>query len=164
MASLSLRRRKRRHRASRADLAAALQPPRPRGVRPAAGLLLRSVDCDGVYYLLGRRTRSLGGTWANFGGSLNPGEHPLAGALRELAEETAIRAADLVGSTIAAAIDCGTPDVPYTLFVIDAPRHVFDLEADLSWENDDVVWVREDVVGTLNLHRGFARAWEVIAP
>lgn len=135
----------------------------PRPPRPAAGLLLRYTDpADGtVWFLLGKRARRLGGTWSNIGGSLERGEDALAGALREFDEELAVGAARLVGSTIAAVIDCGDEQVPYTLFVLDVPL-CFD-DADLSWENDDLVWFRADAVPTLNLHRGFARAWATLA-
>ena len=68
--------------------------------RPAAGLLLRYTDRDGVWYLLGKRHRRLGDTWANIGGSLKPGEDPLAGALREFEEELGIDPARLANATI----------------------------------------------------------------
>lgn len=137
--------------------------PRPRGPRPAAGLLLRALDTDGHHYvLLGRRHRTLGGTWANFGGSLNTGEAPLAGALRELTEETGISAGDLDGARIAHVIDCGTYDIPYTLFVVDVPADVFDLDANLAWEHTDIMWCRDDAVADLRLHAGFRRGWEAL--
>lgn len=138
---------------------ASLQPPKP---RPAAGVLCRYTDADGEqWWLLGERAPRLGGTWANFGGSLEPGEHPLAGAMREFDEELSIRAADLVGSTIVAVVDdCGTDERPYTLFVIDVPA-AFD-NGILQWEHTDAAWWPTDEVAALSLHRGFARAWSTL--
>jgi 8-oxo-dGTP pyrophosphatase MutT (NUDIX family) len=132
-------------------------PTRGRAPRPAAGLLLRYVDFEGTWVLLGKRHRNLGGTWANIGGSLDPGEHPLAGALREFHEELAVPAHRLTGARIAAVVDCGTPDRPYTLYVLDVVAP-FD-DARLSWENTDLFWVHSDDVCTYDLHPGFARAW-----
>lgn len=142
---------RRRHRA-RTD------PLRP---RPAAGLLLRYTDNEGAWYLLGKRHRRLGGTWANIGGSLKRGEAPLAGAIREFHEELAVDVAGL-GATIADVIECGDSAVPYTLFVLDVPTW-FD-DAELSWENDQLCWWHADEIGALALHAGFARAWATLHP
>lgn len=128
--------------------------------RPAAGLLLRHTDADGTWFLLGRRARSLGGTWSNIGGSLNRGEDALAGAIREFAEETSIPAARLTAGRLVASIECGTDRVPYTLFVVDVPV-AFD-DAVLSWENTDLAWWHVDDVPTLEVHDGFARAWSEV--
>lgn len=132
----------------------------PKPPRPAAGVLLRCTDFEGDWYLLGLRAPRLGGTWSNIGGSLEPGEHPLVGALRELHEECSVPAAQLVGSRIAQVIDCGTEKVPYTLFLIDVPAMIDD--AVLGWENDDLAWFPAEEVPTLDLHAGFARAWTQI--
>jgi 8-oxo-dGTP pyrophosphatase MutT (NUDIX family) len=137
---------------------------RARAPRPAAGLLIRTHTDGADWYLLGKRTRTLGGCWSNFGGSLEPGEHPLAGALREFDEEAAVGAAALVGCTVAAVIDSGTPEVPYTLFVLDAPPHLLDVEVALQWEHDDVAWFRADAISDLHLHHGFRRAWVALPP
>lgn len=72
-------------------------PVRP---RPAAGLLLRFTDHEGAWYLLGKRNRRLGGTWANIGGYLKSWETPFAGAQREFLEETAIDVTWLTGLTL----------------------------------------------------------------
>ena len=128
--------------------------------RPAAGLLLRYSDFEGDWYLLGLRSRRLGGTWSNIGGSLNAGEHPLVGALRELHEECEIPTAGLAGARIAQGLQPGNDRVPYTLVVIDVPNLIDD--ARLGWENDDLAWFPADEVASLELHTGFARAWPEI--
>ncbi|MDA8343245.1 MAG: NUDIX domain-containing protein, partial [Actinomycetota bacterium] len=50
----------------------------------AAGVLVRHVDPAGTSYFVARRSLHChqGGTWAIPGGALDPGETPLAGALR----------------------------------------------------------------------------------
>lgn len=128
--------------------------PRP---RPAAGLLLRHTDAEGTWVLLGLRAPELGGTWSNIGGSLDRGEDPLAGALREFTEELDLPVSRLAGATLATTIQSGDEWVPYTLFVLDVPV-AFD-DARLQWEHDDLAWFHADDVHTLDLHRGFARAW-----
>lgn len=138
------------------------RPAAPRGPRPAAGLLLTHVDRHGVaWILLGKRCRQLGGTWANIGGSLDPGEAPLVGALREFHEELNVPAAALVGSMIMQVIESGTAEKPYSLFVLDCPVVIDD--AELGWENDDLAWFRADEVDRLarkgRLHPRFALAW-----
>lgn len=131
-------------------------------VRPAAGVLLRLTDADGDWWLLGKRTARLGGTWSNFGGSLDADETPLAGALRELTEETGITAADLAGATIAAEYQTGTDAIPYTLFVIDLPAEVNATR--VNREHDDVDWFHGDDVAALDLHHGLADHWPTIRP
>jgi 8-oxo-dGTP diphosphatase len=128
--------------------------------RPAAGLLLRYTDADGDWYLLGKRHRKLGGTWANIGGSLQPGEAPLEGALREFEEELGIDLARLARAEISDVVECGDERVPYTLFVLDVPDWFGD--ARLSWENTALYWWHAADIDTLLLHRGFARAWGVV--
>jgi 8-oxo-dGTP pyrophosphatase MutT (NUDIX family) len=131
--------------------------------RPAAGILCRHTDrYDGsVWWLLGQRApRRLGGTWANIGGSLESGETPLVGAAREFHEELGIPVANLAGARIATVLECGTPERPYTLFVLDVPV-CFD-DAVLGWENDDVAWWRTPDVATLDLHPKFALAWATL--
>ncbi len=137
-------------------------PGRPRSAgqhraRPAAGLLLRYTNQDGAWYLLGKRHRRLGGTWANIGGSLKPGEAAIRGAMREFQEELAVDVTELAGAEIADVLECGTERVPYTLFVLDVASW-FD-NAELSWENDELYWWHADDIATLTLHAGFARAW-----
>lgn len=139
--------------------AAASQRWRPRP-RPAAGLLLRHTDADGIWVLLGLRAPILGGTWSNIGGSLDTGEDPLAGALREFTEELGLPVARLTGATLATSIQSGDAEVPYTLFVLDVPVAFND--ASLQWEHDDLAWWHADDVHTLPLHRGFARAWDTL--
>lgn len=129
-------------------------PPRP---RPGAGLLLRYTDHEGAWYLLGKRNRRLGGTWANVGGYLKPWETPFAGAQREFLEETAIDVAWLTGVTLAQELECGTSAVPYTLFVLDVATCLD--HAVLTWENEDLCWWHADAIGELPLHTGFARGW-----
>lgn len=136
--------------------------PDPSGPRPAAGLLLRYTDHEGVWYLLGKRHRRLGGTWANIGGYLKPGETPLVGAQRECLEEIGIDVAWLTGVSISHVLECGDPAVPYTLFVIDVVT-CFN-NAELSWENDELYWWHADEIKALPLHPGFARAWDKLRP
>lgn len=137
---------------------------RPKPPRPAAGLLLRFTDAEGDWWLLGKRTRRLGGTWSNIGGSLEPDETPLAGALREFYEELDVEVAAIAGGRVTAEVQCGDERVPYTLFVVDVPV-CFD-DADLSWEHDDLAWFPtlevDDLAVRDRLHRGFARAWLTI--
>lgn len=120
--------------------------------RPAAGILCRFTDAEGVWYLLGKRHRRLGGTWANIGGSLHAGEAAFAGAVREFGEELSIDA-ERLGATIAGVIECGTRRVPYTLFILDVPC-CFD-DAQLSWENDALYGWHAAEVGRLPLHKVF---------
>lgn len=141
---------KRRHRSSAA-------PVRP---RPAAGLLLRYTDHEGAWYLLGKRHRRLGGTWANIGGYLKPWETAIVGAQREFLEETAIDVAWLTGVTIAQELKCGTSAVPYTLFVVDVPNWIENFR--LSSENDELCWWHADAIADLPLHEGFALAWAAL--
>jgi 8-oxo-dGTP pyrophosphatase MutT (NUDIX family) len=145
---------------SDAHLAVEVRRPKPRRPRPAAGLLLRYVDHDGAWFLLGKRCRSLGGTWANIGGSLEPDEHPLMGAMREFTEELGLKPQTLKGATIARVLEAGSPDVPYTLFVLDVP-HYFD-NARLSWEHDDLCWFLADEVSRLDLHPAFRAEWDAM--
>lgn len=133
-------------------------PARP--PRPAAGVLLRFRDKDGAWYLLGRRCLALGGTWANIGGSLEPGEEPLVGALREFSEELGLNVALLRGAELAQTIDDHGDRGPYTLFVLDVPTAF--ANADLSWENDELWWFHADEVPTLDLHPGFRRQWAAV--
>lgn len=138
--------------------------PRPAAktrVRPAAGVLLRHHDAEGYWYLLGLRTYRLGGTWANLGGSLERGEDALAGALRELSEETEIRAAALEPGRIVAELQTGSATTPYTLFVIDVPEVISD--AVLQWEHDELWWWHSEDVPDLHAHAGLEAAWPAIA-
>ena len=135
-------------------------PRKPRSPRPAAGLLPRYTDDTGVWVLLGLRALSLGGTWSNIGGSLEPDEAPLAGAAREFTEEVGLPVTALGPAGIAAAVSCGTESTPYTLFVVDVTVCIDD--AVLGWENDDLCWWRVEDVAGLRLHAGFRRAWEVL--
>ncbi len=134
--------------------------PRPRTPRPAAGLLLRFTDADGRWYLLGKRHRDLGGTWANIGGSLDPGEGALVGALREFTEELGLPPQALRGATIDRVVEAGDEAVPYTLFVLDVPT-AFD-DARLSWEHTDLFWFLESEVATLKLHPAFRAEWDAL--
>lgn len=136
---------------------------RATGPRPAAGLLIETYHGGHMWFLLGHRSPRLGSVWANFGGSLMPGEDPLAGALREFSEEAAVPAHALVGANITAAIDCGTDLVPYTLFVLRVPSTLFDLPIALQWEHDDVAWIRDDLLPDLDLHHGLTRAFTHLA-
>ena len=63
----------------------------------AAGVLVRCAGAEGSFdYFLARRSEFChqGGTWAVPGGALDHGEAPLAGALREFAEEVGVDLTD----------------------------------------------------------------------
>ncbi|MGC5021104.1 NUDIX hydrolase [Micromonospora sp. DT47] len=61
----------------------------PVGIRAAGGVAWRP-DADGIRVCLVRRPRY--GDWSLPKGKLEPGEHPLLAAVREVAEETDVRA------------------------------------------------------------------------
>lgn len=118
----------------------------------AAGLL---VVRDGAV-LLQHRAPFLqeGGTWAAPGGALDVGETPVAAALREAEEETAVRPA-AVRARHAWTVDHGS--WAYTTVIADA---VGPVEArDVDGEGLAVRWVPVEEVTTLDLHSGFAAGW-----
>lgn len=147
-----------------APVASAYAPFRtPRRPMKAAGLLLTHVDETGErWWLLAQRSRAVrsGGCWANFGGEVDPGETELAAAFREMYEETGLPAARLQGATIAQVVESRDGAVNYTLFVLEVPDWIENLE--LTWENDDAAWCNEAEVDALPLHPGFAATWKVL--
>jgi 8-oxo-dGTP diphosphatase len=137
------------------------------GAEGAAGLLLRHLDANGTFrYLLQHRARGThqGGTWSTPGGALQPRENPVAGALREAAEELGLDLASLAvvdGLQIARlhVEDCG--GWRYTTVVADITEQIRPQPA--NWESDAYGWyTAEEVVG-LALHPGFAKSWSKIA-
>jgi hypothetical protein len=73
----------------------------------------------------------------------------------------AIDVTELNGATIADVLECGTEQVPYTMFVIEVADW-FD-DAQLSWENDKLYWWHFEEIASLRLHAGFARAWTALS-
>ena len=118
----------------------------------AAGLI---VQRDGDVLLQHRASWSHeGGTWAVPGGALDPDESPLAGALREAAEEAAVPASS-VQPRHAWTVDHGT--WAYTTVVADAVGVI--VPERLDGESEELRWVPVDAVTSLPLHSGFAAAW-----
>jgi len=125
----------------------------------AAGLLARHTGEDGLaWYFLARRSEYChrGGTWAIPGGALNLGEAPLAGALREFAEEIG-SAPD--GFDVARVHEDDHGGWSYWTLVLDVP-HRFDAPAELSWETAEARWVAGHDLGQLELFDDFRSTLE----
>jgi ADP-ribose pyrophosphatase YjhB (NUDIX family) len=106
----------------------------------AAGILVRHHDDGGEPHLFLARRSLLchrGGTWAIPGGALDQGEAPLAGALREFAEETGVV---LEGFEIAEVHEDDHGGWSYWTLVVDLVER-FPLPTALSWETSEVRWV-----------------------
>src|SRR5437763_3485793 len=87
----------------------------------AAGVLVRCAGAGGgLDYFLARRSEwcHQGGSWAVPGGALNDGENPLAGALREFAEEVGV---ELSGYTVGATHEDDHGGWPYWTVVVAVP-------------------------------------------
>lgn len=123
----------------------------------AAGLLVQRGD----ELLLQHRAAwsHEGGTWAVPGGALDVGETPLQGALREAAEEAAVREHS-IRPLHAWAVDHGT--WAYTTVVADAVGPISPQRLDA--ESEELRWVRLGEVTQLPLHSGFAAAWPSVQP
>ncbi len=133
--------------------------------RPAAGVLLHLTDHEGDWYLLGKRSKRLGGTWANIGGSLEPDEAPLSGALRELWEEAGVPATTISGSAIRRVVESRMPgtEAIYTLFVLDVNLTVEQVPVDPDpAEMSEAAWWHADAISGLRLHPGFREQWEAL--
>jgi 8-oxo-dGTP diphosphatase len=121
----------------------------------AAGILARHADPDGTdWYFLARRSALChrGGTWAIPGGALDDGEEPLAGAMREFAEEIG----ELPGPfTVAQMHEDDHGGWSYWTIVIDVPQR-FPTPTTLSWETDDARWVPVHELTGLELFEAFA--------
>lgn len=120
----------------------------------AAGVLARTHDRDGrPWYFLARRSRHThqGGTWAMPGGALNRGEAPLAGALREFAEEIG---RGLGQHRVALVHEDDQGGWSYWTLVVDVPER-FEPPAHLGWETAEARWVAAEELGTLDLFDAF---------
>jgi 8-oxo-dGTP diphosphatase len=105
----------------------------------AAGVLVRCAAAGGGFeYFLARRSESChqGGTWAVPGGALNEGEAPLAGALREFAEEVGV---DLTDYTVVATHEDDHGGWSYWTVVVDVAQR-FTVTAH-NWETAETAWI-----------------------
>jgi 8-oxo-dGTP pyrophosphatase MutT (NUDIX family) len=145
-----------------------LRPPTRSGaLRPAASVCLLEPTSGQV--LIGRRlTPPWPGYWAFPGGKLEPGEPPLDGALRELAEETGISAPprDIAFVT---RVYAGSTEA---IYVIDnfcilareraAPHSLPEIDA--RWVTiADALTLRPMAAGTRRVLRRVAREWPDLA-
>lgn len=126
------------------------------GLFGAAGAIFVVRTADDVAVMLQKRSAFAheGGTWSCAGGALGMGESPLAGALREAAEEigTIPDGARVLGQYVFAPCD----DWHYTTLVVEVAHRFGD---SINFETDAVQWFHPDEVAALGLHPGFAAAW-----
>jgi len=126
------------------------------GLYGAAGVVFVVRFPEGSRVMIQQRSRFAheGGTWSCAGGALHMGEDPLAGALREAAEEVGEIPDPVVvlGSTVFAPAD----DWSYTTFVVEVPH---EFGASVNFETVAVAWDAPDEVERRPLHAGFAAAW-----
>ncbi|GMA30589.1 NUDIX domain-containing protein [Litorihabitans aurantiacus] len=130
------------------------------GLGGAAGLALVDVASRAVALQLRSERSHHGGTWGLPGGAIGTGETPLAGALREAAEEADVRPAD-VRPVLTRVLDHG--EWSYTTVLARTLRSATGggrptLTA-LDGESADLRWVDLDAVADLPLHPSFAAAW-----
>lgn len=121
----------------------------------AAGILARHVDRDGTsWFFLARRSAMChrGGTWAIPGGALDDGEPPLAGALREFAEEIGPLPEPYTVSTVHQDDHGGWS---YWTILVDVPER-FAVPRPCSWETDEARWIAGHELGGLQLFDAFA--------
>jgi 8-oxo-dGTP diphosphatase len=115
----------------------------------AAGVLVRCRCPDGSYdYFLARRSEHChqGGTWAVPGGALNQGEDPLAGAVREFAEEVGVDLADFAVVTVHEDDHGGWS---YWTAIVEVPAR---FEATVTnWETAECAWIGEHLLAGLDL-------------
>ena len=115
----------------------------------AAGVLVRCAGEDGTFdYFLARRSEYChqGGTWAVPGGALNEGEEPLAGALREFAEEVGVDLADFSVATIHEDDHGGWS---YWTVIVDVPARF--TAAVTNWETAEAAWIAGHGLAALEL-------------
>lgn len=127
------------------------------GLFGAAGVVFVHRDPElGPLVMLQKRSAFAheGGTWSCAGGALDMGESPLAGALREAAEEVGAipDGARPVGQYVFA--PC--PDWHYTTVVVEVDERFGD---SINFETDAVQWFSPDQVDQLAVHAGFGAAW-----
>ena len=121
----------------------------------AAGILVRHVDGAGATsFFLARRSEwcHRGGTWAIPGGALDADEEPIAGALREFAEE--------IGNLpepyeVALVHQDDHGGWSYWTIVVDVPAR-FPTPVIASWETDEARWVTAAELADLELFDAFA--------
>jgi len=87
-----------------------------------------------------------GGTWAVPGGALNEGEDPLAGALREFAEEVGVALADFAVVTVHEDDHGGWS---YWTVIVDVPARF--AAAIPNWETAEAAWIAEHRLAGLEL-------------
>jgi 8-oxo-dGTP diphosphatase len=120
------------------------------GLFGAAGVLVRCGGHDGAWhYFLARRSEFChqGGTWAVPGGALNRGEEPLAGALREFAEEVGVALTDF------AVVEIHEDDHggwSYWTVVVEVAER-FGCGAALNWETAETAWIADTGLAGLEL-------------
>ncbi|HWL45167.1 MAG TPA: NUDIX hydrolase [Ilumatobacter sp.] len=122
----------------------------------AAGVVFVVRFPQGPRVMLQKRSQFAheGGTWSCSGGALDEGEEPLAGALREAAEEVGAipRGYAVLGQTVFAP----ATDWTYTTFVVEVDVQ---FGSSQNFETDAVAWDTLDEVEERPLHAGFAAAW-----
>ena len=130
------------------------------GLHGAAGLLLaRRTSSDGIEVVLQHRVgwSDQGGTWGIPGGALASGEDPVAGAIREAAEEAGI---DPAGVRVLDTRVLDHVDWAYTTVLAAASGPQEPRPTDP--ESEAVAWVAAPEVTALPLHSGFAAAWPTL--
>lgn len=131
------------------------------GVFGAAGVVFVVRESDGPRVMLQKRSMMAheGGTWSCAGGALDADEEPLAGALREAAEEVGppLGEVRLVGEYVFRPAD----DWSYTTVVVEVDER---FGSSINFETDAVGWFTPDEVSALPLHAGFAAAWPHLRP
>lgn len=121
----------------------------------AAGILFHHPETN--TYLLAHRSPEVdqGDTWSIPGGAIDPGEEPYQAALREAEEEFGhVPQHTVTGIHKAAPV----PDWAYHTVMADVPEQ-FEPEYDHSWETQGHGWFNPEEMQRLNLHPGFASAW-----
>ena len=105
--------------------------------------------------MLHRRNPPNQGQWNGVGGRLEPGEEPLAGALREVLEETGYRLPSLRFAGLLTW--AGHSETPGGLYIYtapiapDAPHLPLDDEGELAWKSRDWVLSSPEVVNNIPL-------------
>jgi len=115
----------------------------------AAGVLARWAGADGTYeYFLARRSEFChqGGTWAVPGGALHHGEAPLAGALREFAEEVGVELSEFA---VVAVHEDDHGGWSYWTVVVEVAQPF--TTAVVNWETAETAWIAAHRLAGLDL-------------